>query len=180
VVFVTLVLSSQATIYLVRTGRRAWADPPSPWLLAATAADVLAAAALALSGALMHPLPPGVLATVAVAVVLGALVADARSRSPSSGGSGYTPGQGRAEAARHPDEPGEGSSPMGEYRIVVGLDGSPASRKALEWTLEEARLPPGNSFRGWSRATRNKRSLPRANSSQRGLRADRGGIRERA
>ncbi|GAB2766886.1 universal stress protein [Sinomonas soli] len=32
---------------------------------------------------------------------------------------------------------------MGEYRIVVGVDGSPASGKALEWAIEEARLRGG-------------------------------------
>lgn len=76
VVFVTLVLSSQATIYIVRTARPAWKDAPSPWLLGATALDVVLAAALALTGALMHPVGPGVLAVVAGAVVLGALAAD--------------------------------------------------------------------------------------------------------
>jgi nucleotide-binding universal stress UspA family protein len=33
---------------------------------------------------------------------------------------------------------------MSEYRIVVGVDGSPASGKALEWAIEEARLRGGS------------------------------------
>ncbi|AMM33587.1 Plasma-membrane proton-efflux P-type ATPase [Sinomonas atrocyanea] len=77
VVFVTLVLSSQATVYIVRTARPAWKDTPSPWLLGATAVDVALAAALALTGALMRPVAPGVLAVLAGAVLLGALAADA-------------------------------------------------------------------------------------------------------
>ncbi|MDJ0459673.1 HAD-IC family P-type ATPase [Arthrobacter sp. NQ7] len=71
VVFLTLVFSSQVTIYIVRTGARAWTDPPSKWLLAATAHAVLAAAGLALTGTLMHPVPPPVVAGVA-ATILGA------------------------------------------------------------------------------------------------------------
>ncbi|HEY1154873.1 MAG TPA: hypothetical protein VGE95_01050, partial [Arthrobacter sp.] len=76
VVFLTLVFSSQLTIYIVRTGAPAWRDPPSKWLLAATALGVLAAATLALTGTLMPPVPPSVLAGVAVIVLAGALIAD--------------------------------------------------------------------------------------------------------
>jgi hypothetical protein len=76
VVFLTLVFSSQLTIYIVRTGAPAWRDPPSKWLLAATALGVLAAATLALTGTLMPPVPPNVLAGVAGIVLAGALIAD--------------------------------------------------------------------------------------------------------
>jgi H+-transporting ATPase len=76
IVFITLVFSSQMTIYVVRTGAPAWRDPPSKWLLGATALGVLASAALALTGTLMPALPPTVLAGVAVLVLAGAIVAD--------------------------------------------------------------------------------------------------------
>ena len=77
VVFLTLVFSSQLTIYIVRTGAPAWREPPSTWLLAATSLGVLAAATLALTGTLMPAVPPSVLAGVAVIVLAGALIADA-------------------------------------------------------------------------------------------------------
>lgn len=77
VVFLTLVFSSQMTIYIVRTGARAWTTPPSKWLLAATALAVLAGAGLARTGTLMHPVPPTVLAGVAAAILGAALFADA-------------------------------------------------------------------------------------------------------
>ena len=77
VVFLTLVFSSQMTIYVVRTGGPAWRDRPSKWLLGATALSVLAAAALALTGTLMPAVPPAVLGGVAGFVLAGAIVADA-------------------------------------------------------------------------------------------------------
>jgi H+-transporting ATPase len=76
-VFLTLVFSSQVTIYIVRTGGHAWQDPPSKALLAATSLSVLAAAAFALTGTLMTPVPASVLAGVATAILGAALVADA-------------------------------------------------------------------------------------------------------
>ena len=36
------------------------------------------------------------------------------------------------------------TDPPGAYRIVVGVDGSPASGKALEWAIEEARVRGGS------------------------------------
>jgi H+-transporting ATPase len=77
VAFVTLVLSSQATVYVVRTRRSAWRGRPSRWLAAASLAAVGATALLALAGWLMHPLPPGVLLGICAAVLAGAAVADA-------------------------------------------------------------------------------------------------------
>jgi H+-transporting ATPase len=75
-IFVTLVLSSQATIYLVRTGRPVWRSRPSRWLAVASAIDLVAALGLALLGWLMHPLAPAVLLGIVAAVLLGAVAAD--------------------------------------------------------------------------------------------------------
>jgi H+-transporting ATPase len=77
IIFVTLVLSSQATIYIVRTGSHAWRDRPSGWLLAATAATLVATGTLALAGWFMYPIPPLSLAAVTAAILIGALVSDA-------------------------------------------------------------------------------------------------------
>lgn len=75
-IFLTLIISSQATIYLVRTRGHAWTSRPSRWLLAATAANVAAALTLALSGTLMAPILPALAAIAAAAIGLAALLAD--------------------------------------------------------------------------------------------------------
>jgi len=69
--FVTLVFSSQATIYAIRGRRRLFGRWPSPWLAASSVADVLIASALALGGIAMAPLQAWVVAgTLAAATVL--------------------------------------------------------------------------------------------------------------
>lgn len=75
-IFLTLVLSSQATIHLVRTGMPAWRDRASGWLLGASVIDVLAATALCLSGALMDSIGWGPLLGVGAAVLAASSVAD--------------------------------------------------------------------------------------------------------
>ena len=75
-IFLTLVVSSQAGIYLVRTRSHAWTTPPSRWLLAATTAALAAVTALVVTGTLMSALALGVTGAVFGVVVLGALVAD--------------------------------------------------------------------------------------------------------
>jgi H+-transporting ATPase len=76
-VFLTLITSSQAALYLVRTRRPAWASRPGTWVIAGSLTDLAAAAALVLSGALMPaPLSPAVAAAVIGAVVAGVLLID--------------------------------------------------------------------------------------------------------
>ncbi len=75
-IFLTLIISSQATIYLARTRGHAWSSRPSRWLLAATAANFAAALTLALTGTLMAPLLPVLAAIAAAAIGLAALLAD--------------------------------------------------------------------------------------------------------
>jgi len=55
--FVALVFGSQATIYAIRQRRHLWGFRPSLWLAMSSAADVLIAATLAVSGIAMTPLP---------------------------------------------------------------------------------------------------------------------------
>ncbi|MFC3985208.1 HAD-IC family P-type ATPase [Streptosporangium jomthongense] len=75
-IFVTLVAGSQVSIYLVRTRDHAWMSAPGRWLLTASALDLLAASALALTGTLMAPLLPIALVAALAAVLTGALAAD--------------------------------------------------------------------------------------------------------
>ncbi len=69
-VFVMLVFTGQATVYLVRERRHLWASRPSAWMLAATGLDVVAVATLASRGVLMAPVGLG-----PIAVLLGAVAA---------------------------------------------------------------------------------------------------------
>jgi H+-transporting ATPase len=57
--FTMLVFTGQATVYLVRERGRLWASRPATLLLAATAGDVVATAALAVSGIAMAPVALG-------------------------------------------------------------------------------------------------------------------------
>ena len=75
-IFFTLIASSQATIYLVRTREHAWNTRPSTWLLATTTANLALALTLALTGTLMSPLSPAVAAIVIATLTAAALLAD--------------------------------------------------------------------------------------------------------
>ena len=77
IIFVTLVVSSQATIYIVRTGARLWRSRPSGTLIAVTALDLVGAGMLALRGWLMPPVPALTLIAVTLTLLLGATAADA-------------------------------------------------------------------------------------------------------
>ena len=70
-VFLMLVFTGQATVYLVRERRHLWASRPSPWMLVATALDVVVVGTLADRGILMSPVGlPDIAALLgAVAVV---------------------------------------------------------------------------------------------------------------
>lgn len=65
-VFVILVFTGQATVYLVRQQGHFWESRPSGWLLASTLFDLLFVGFVALRGILMAPIPPSLF------VVLGA------------------------------------------------------------------------------------------------------------
>ena len=72
-VFVMLVATGQATVYLVRERRHLWASRPSSWMLAATALDLVIVAILATRGILMSAISladVGVMIGVVLAVTL--------------------------------------------------------------------------------------------------------------
>ncbi|HEY6317562.1 MAG TPA: plasma-membrane proton-efflux P-type ATPase [Acidimicrobiia bacterium] len=69
-IFLMLVFSGQATVYVVRERDRFWRSRPAPWLLAATTFDVIVVTLLAWRGVLMTSL-----ALPYVALVLGIAVA---------------------------------------------------------------------------------------------------------
>jgi H+-transporting ATPase len=69
-IFVMLVFSGQATVYLVRERRHLWSSAPSRWVLAASAGDVLGVSLLATSGILMRPLPACMVAGLLLLVAL--------------------------------------------------------------------------------------------------------------
>jgi H+-transporting ATPase len=73
---VTLVFGNQALLYVVRERRRMWSSPPTVWIVAASAADLVLVCGFALSGTLMEALSPGVVAAVFTAAAALALVLD--------------------------------------------------------------------------------------------------------
>ena len=67
-IFVMLVFSGQATVYVVRERGHFWKSRPVNWLVAATCFDVVVVSALAVGGVLMTPLAlPYVLLVLAIA-----------------------------------------------------------------------------------------------------------------
>jgi len=74
--FVTLVLGNQALLYVLRERRRMWHSRPGGWVVASSAVDVAIASTLALSGALMAPLPCPLLLAVAAATIGFAVLLD--------------------------------------------------------------------------------------------------------
>ncbi len=72
---VTLIYSGQAILYVVRERRRLWSSRPSPWLVAASLADLLIIGTLSTRGILMTRLPVSVvLAVLAAAAAFGLLL----------------------------------------------------------------------------------------------------------
>jgi len=57
VVFITLVFTGQATVYLVRERRHFWHSLPSRWMLGASLLDIVVVTALATQGVLMASIP---------------------------------------------------------------------------------------------------------------------------
>ncbi len=76
-VFVMLVATGQATVYLVRERRHLWHSRPSTWMLTATAADLVVVLILASLGILMAPVPLGYLLVLLGAVGAATLILDA-------------------------------------------------------------------------------------------------------
>jgi len=74
--FTGLVFGSQAAIYAIRQRRHLWGSRPSLWLAASSAADVLIASILAVSGIAMTPLPASVIASTIAAAAAFAFVLD--------------------------------------------------------------------------------------------------------
>jgi H+-transporting ATPase len=73
---VTLILSGQAILYVVRERRHLWSSRPSAWLMAASAADVLIIGTLATRGILMKPLPVSLLTALLAVTVVFCLLLD--------------------------------------------------------------------------------------------------------
>ena len=68
-VFVMLVFSGQATVYLVRQRHHLWRGRPSKWLVVATVADLIVVSLLATQGLLMAAVDwPAVLAVLGIAI----------------------------------------------------------------------------------------------------------------
>ena len=75
-VFVMLVFTGQATVYLVRERGHLWAARPSNWMMLATGLDVVVVVAMADRGILMAPVHLAYLALLLAAVVAATLLLD--------------------------------------------------------------------------------------------------------
>jgi len=75
-IFLMLVFSGQATVYVVRERGHFWRSRPVKWLLAATVADVIVVSSLALGGILMTPLALSYVAVVGAIAVAFMFVMD--------------------------------------------------------------------------------------------------------
>jgi H+-transporting ATPase len=73
---VTLIFSGQAILYVVRERRYLWSSRPSPWLMAASVADLLVISTLATRGIFMKPLPVALVAVLLAVTVVFSLVLD--------------------------------------------------------------------------------------------------------
>lgn len=76
VIFLTLIISSQSSIYLVRTPGHFWSSHPGSGVILASLADSAAAVALVLSGSLMTALTIPVAGAVIGTVLIGTLLID--------------------------------------------------------------------------------------------------------
>jgi H+-transporting ATPase len=74
--FVIIVFGNQATTYNNRERRRIWSSRPSLWLAASSFVDILIAAALAVTGIAMAPLPLIAVVATFVAAAAFAFVMD--------------------------------------------------------------------------------------------------------
>ncbi|MGP0095359.1 MAG: HAD-IC family P-type ATPase [Xanthobacteraceae bacterium] len=75
--FVTLVFTSQATIYVLRHRKHMWLSRPGGWLVLSSLLDLGIAAALAVTGTLMAPLPAFAIAAVLAGAMAFSVALDA-------------------------------------------------------------------------------------------------------
>lgn len=75
-VFVYLIYSAQATIYLTRVRGRLWSFAPSTWVALATIGNAVIASLMAYFGLLAAPIPGSALSALLVAVIVATLVLD--------------------------------------------------------------------------------------------------------
>jgi len=78
--FAMLVFAGQANTFVLRTKRPFWKSRPAGVMLLASLANVLFVVTLAVSGALMSPLSPGILGMLVLATMGFALVMDLLKR----------------------------------------------------------------------------------------------------
>jgi H+-transporting ATPase len=80
VVFLLLVFTNQACIYVLRTDGRLWSFAPGRWMALASVSDVVIVSLFALLGWLMAPLPIALVAGLIAAVIVFALALDQAKR----------------------------------------------------------------------------------------------------
>ncbi len=80
VVFLLLVFTNQACIYVLRTDGRLWALAPGRWMALASFCDIVIVSLFALLGWLMAPLPGVLVAGLIAAVIVFALLLDQAKR----------------------------------------------------------------------------------------------------
>ena len=76
VVFLLLVFTNQASIYVLRTDGRLWSFAPGRWMALASASDVVLVSGLAVLGWLMAPLPDALVVGLLFACAAFALLLD--------------------------------------------------------------------------------------------------------
>jgi H+-transporting ATPase len=74
--FVTLVFGNQAALFVLRERRHMWSSKPGIWVLSSSMADIAFVSALALSGALIEPLPWRLLLAIFAAALGFAVILD--------------------------------------------------------------------------------------------------------
>ena len=75
-IFVMLVFSGQANVYLVRERRHLWSSRPSKWLAVSTVVDVIIVSLLASNGLLMTGIPATLVIGLLLTTLLYILVLD--------------------------------------------------------------------------------------------------------
>jgi len=80
VVFLLLVFTNQACIYVLRTDGRLWSFAPGRWMALASVGDIILVSGLAVLGWLMAPLPAVLVLGLLVASAVFALLLDQAKR----------------------------------------------------------------------------------------------------